>query len=48
MSKSAERTKEELVKEFLSTPGEFGKFHKGMSEAEKATFKAYLQEMRDK
>lgn len=48
MNKTAERTKEELVKEFLSTPGEFAKFHKGMTEAEKATFKAYLQEMREK
>lgn len=48
MNKTAERTKEELVKEFLSTPGEFSKFHKGMTEAEKATFKAYLQEMREK
>ena len=43
-----ERSKEELVKEFLGTPGEFAKFHSGMSEAEKATFKSYLDEMRVK
>jgi hypothetical protein len=40
------RSQEELVKEFLSRPGEFAAFNKGMSKGEKLEFKKYLKGLR--
>ena len=40
------RSQEELVKEFLSRPGEFAAFNKGMSKEEKSEFKKYLKGLR--
>jgi hypothetical protein len=42
-----ERTREELVNEFLSKAGEFKSFHDGMTDGEKKEFKNYLSEMRN-
>ena len=40
------RTLEELKSEFVTTPGDFDDFHKGMNGREKLLFKGWIQEMR--
>jgi len=40
------RTLEKLKSEFITTPGVFDDFHKGMNGREKLLFKSWIQEMR--